>query len=317
MFFFKCKNRKLRGIKTSFITYILFTVLLMAPTGIWAQCVQFPADCPSDRQLPDSADRFANPLLPEEVSMELRLHDFFTSSMQALADKKKWEVYQYDETDGSGYLKDDRSGPLPFNLRPPHDYGISFIFIVNKDSLTAWQEWNKELVSQMQEEVDKMKSGIKIDVSALQANKIKRDNEFRNACMIRVKIGINQESAIASSIEEDSRLTRQLDIPHAVVAFQIHNDKTDDHAIFDLDQFKRCTDLAFVLFGSWNPKPNSYKRYYPLYASDKKNIDLVTPKKITCDKIRSMVIHVEGAPKYIDQFFNSVDVEGLTSIILK
>jgi hypothetical protein len=296
---------------------MLFALLLMAPTCIWAQCAQFPADCPSERQLPDSADRFENPLVPQEVSMELRLHDFFTSIMQALADKKKWELYQYDETDGSGYLNGDRPGTLAFNLRPPHDYGISFIFIVNKDSLTAWQDWYKELATQMQEEVNKMKSGTKIDVSAMQTNKIKRDNEFRNACLIRVKIGINQETAIATSIEENSRLTRQLEIPHAVVAFQIHNDKTDDHAIFDLDQFKRCTDLAFVLFGSWNLKPNNYKRYYPLYASDKKNIDLVTPKKITSDKIRSMVIHVEGAPKYIDQFFSSVDVEGLTRIILK
>jgi hypothetical protein len=303
--------------KTGFIISMLFALILINPKGIWAQCAQYPADCPSDRQLPDSADRFGNPLVPEEVSMELRLHDFFTSIAQELADKKKWDVYQYDETDGSGYLNSDRSGPLVFNLRPPHDYEISFIFIVNKDSLAAWKEWTRELASQMQEEADKMKAGMKIDVSSMQANKKKKDNEFRNACMIRVKIGINQETAIASSIEEDSRLTRQLDIPHAVVAFQIHNDKTDDRALFDLDQFKRCTDLAFVLFGSWNPKPNSYKRYEPSYASDKKNIDLVTPKKFTCDKIRSMVIHVEGAPKYIDQFFNSVDWEGLTRIILK
>jgi len=317
MFFLNRPNHPLKKMKKSFIIYTLFALSLMTPTGIWAQCAQYPADCPSDRQLPDSADRFGNPLVPQEVSMELRLHDLFTNIMQVLADKKKWEVYQYDETDGSGYLNGDRSGPLDFNLRPPHDYGISFIFIVNKDSLAAWQEWNKELASQMQEEVDKMKAGIKIDVSAIQANKIKRDNQFRNACMIRVKIGINQETAIASSIEEDTRLVSQLDIPHAVVAFQIHNDKTDDHAIFDLDQFKRCTDLAFVLFGSWNPKPNNYKRYYPLYMSDKKNIDLVTPKKITCDKVRTMVIHVEGAPKYIDQFFNSVDLEGMTRIILK
>ena len=142
----------------------------------------------------------------------------------------------------------------------------------------------------------------------MQVNKKNRDPEFRNACMIRVKIGINQESSIACSIEEDTRLTRQLNIPHAVVAFQIHNDKTDDHASSIWTSLK---DVPTWHLPFWepDPKPNSYKRYYPFYASDKKNIDLVTPKKITCDKIRTMVIHVEGAPKYIDEFFNSVDVE--------
>jgi hypothetical protein len=301
--------------KPNLIIYFLFILFLIISKSTMSQCEHLPADCPSDRQLPDSADRFGNPLVPEEVSMEIRLHDYFTNNMQELAVKKKWEVYQYDESAGSGYLNSDRSGPLIFSLRPPHDYEISFIFIVSKDSLKAWKEWYKDLEVKMQELVDDMKSGKKVNVSGLQAEKLKKDAEFRNACMIRVKIGINQESAIATSIEEEVRVTRQLNTPHAVVAFQIHNDKTDDHAIFDLDQFKRCTDLAFVLFGNWNPTPNSYKRYYPSYNADKKNIDMVSPKKISCDKIRTIVIHVEGGPEYINQFLNAWDTGGLTSMI--
>jgi hypothetical protein len=300
--------------KPKLIICLLFAVSLINSKSSTAQCVQFPADCPAG-QLPDSAERFVNPLVPEEVSMELGLRDFFTNSMQELAEKKRWEVYQYDETNGSGHLNADRSGPLAYNLRPPHDYEISFIFIVNKDSLKAWQDWYKDFAEKMQDAVDQMKSGKSVDVNSMQADKKKRDADFRNACMIRVKIGINQESAIATSIEEDTRVTMQLNVPHAVVAFQVHNDKTDDHVIFDLDQFKRCTDLAFVLFGSWNPKPNNYKRYYPLYNADKQNTDGITPKKITCDKIRTIVIHVEAAPKYINQFLNSLDTEKLTSMI--
>lgn len=302
--------------KTSVIISLVCAGLLMASTSIQAQCVQYPADCPSDRQLPDSAERFGNPLVPEEVSMEIRLHDFFTNSMQALAEKKGWEVYQYDETDGSGYLKDDRSGPLSFNLRPPHDYEISFIFIVNKDSLSAWQESYKVWGSKFQDEMEKMKSsGSSTALLNMENDKKNKDLVFRNGCMIRVKIGINEESAIASSIDEDMRITGQLTIPHAVLAFGIHNDKTDERAIFDLDQFKRCTDLAFVLFGSWDPKPNGYHRYHPAYAADRKNTDLVTPKKISCDKVRTIVIHVEGAPQYINQFLRSLDTDNLIRIV--
>lgn len=301
--------------KPNLIICILIAVSLITPNICIAQCAQYPADCPSDRQLPDSADRFGNPLIPEEVSMELRLHDFLTNSMQELAEKKGWDIFQYDETDGSGYLKNDRSGPLPFNLRPPHDYGISFIFIVNKDSLKAWQDWYKDLAVRMQEEVDKMKSGKSIDVSGMQADKKKRDTEFRNACMIRVKFGINQESSIASSIQEDTRVTRQINKPHAVVAFQMHNDKTDDHAIFDLDQFNRCTDLAFLLFGNWNIKPDSYLRYRPAYNIDKRNIDMITPKSTLSTVVRTIAVHVEGSPFYINQFLQSFDCEKLTSIL--
>jgi hypothetical protein len=301
--------------KLNLIISLLFTVFLVTSKSSTAQCPRYPADCPSDLQLPDSADRFGNPIVPEEVSMEIRLRDIFTNSMQSLAEKKGWEVYQYDESAGSGHLNADRSAPLVYNLRPPHNYEISFIFIVNKDSLTAWKDWYKDLEVKMQELVDEMKSGKNVDVSGMQALKLKKDTEFRNASMIRVKIGINQESAIATSIEEDIRVTRQLNVPHAVVSYQVHNDKTEDHAIFDLDQFKRCTDLAFVLFGNWNPTPNGYKRYYPSYNSEKTNIDGVTPKKITCDKVRTIVIHVEGAPKYIDQFLGSLDIEMLTGVI--
>jgi hypothetical protein len=293
----------------------LISVSVLCSAYIQAQCIQYPADCPSDRQLPDSAGRLANPLVPEEVSMEIRLHDFFTDGMRTLAQKNRWEVYQYDESDGSGHLNADGSGPLDYSLRPPHDYEISFIFIVNKDSLRAWQDQTKDWYSKFTEEVEKMKSSPGVtDLTRLQADKKNSDIHFRNACLIRVKIDINPESAIATSIHEDMHLTGQLKVSDAVVAFQIHNDKTDERAIFDLDQFKRCTDLAFLLFGSWDPKPDKDQRFHPAYSADRKNTDLVTPKTIRSDRVRTIVIHVEGAPYYINQFLQSLDTEKLNRL---
>jgi hypothetical protein len=281
-------------------------------------CSYSPADCPSDRQLGDSVSRMNNPVLPQEVHMEILLHDLLTDLMQTQADKKGWELHQYDESDGSGFQNADHSAPLAFHLRPPHSYEISFIFIVSKDSLRAWQEWDKDFNTRMMEELEKMKSSN--DFSSVpkiqQSKKINYEN-FRNASMIRVKFEINPDDAIISSILDDLRITNKLNVAHATVAFQAHNDKTDERAIFDLNQMNRSSDVALLLFGKWNLNPDSYQYYRPTYASDKKNIDGITPKTILSDKVRVIAVHVEGSPHYINVFLQSLDTEKLNNIIVQ
>ncbi len=279
-------------------------------------CPWFPADCPSDRQLPDSAERFGNPVIPAEVSMEIRLHDLLTAWMQKEAEKKGWQIYQFDESAGSGYLNADRTGPLADHLRPPHDYEISFIFIVDSDSLRAWQQWQQDFLTNMQEEIKKMTTNNDYSKFAgMQDLKKNKDERFRNASMLRVKIEINSADAVASAITEDFHLTGQLNISHAAIASQYHNDRTDEKAIFDLNQFKRCTDLAFLLFGKWTLKPDGYAYYHPQYRADKKNIDLTTVKTIQSDAVRVIAIHVEGSPRYINSFLQSLDTDQLFRLI--
>ncbi len=292
--------------------------LLIVSTRSFAQCKQFPADCPSDRQLPDSADRFGNPVIPAEVSMEISLHDFFTDLQQLQADKKGWQLYQYDETAGSGYLKADRSGPLAPEFRPPHNYEISFIVIVNQDSMHAWQQWDKDSKESLMAEVEKMKStGDFSPASKMQASRKINMERFRNASMIRVKYEVNPGDAIASSITENMHRSATLNVPHAAVAFQMHNDQLDEQGIFDLNQFTRCSDLAFLLFGDWNIKPDNYQYYRPAYNADKKNIDMVTPKSIFSTRVRTIAVHVEGSPYYINQFLQSLDSNKLSGIIVR
>ncbi len=281
-------------------------------------CIYYPADCPSDRQLGDSADRLVNPILPQEISMEIRLHGLLTKLMQKQAEIKGWEVYSFDESDGTGYLNADRSGPLEFTLRPPHDYEISFIFIVNKDSLLAWKDWQKDFLLRMQEQVVKAASDHEYSAFAkMQAVKKINEERFRNASMIRVKIEINPADASASTITDDLRRTRALNFPHAVVAFESHNEKTDERAIFDLNQFNRCNDLAFLLFGNWNLKPDEYQIYRPSYDTRMKNAMPVAPKTIGCDKVQAIAMHVEGSPVYISQFLQSLEAEKIDNIIFK
>ena len=236
--------------------------------------------------------------------------------MQKQAEKKGWEFYQYDESAGSGYLNADRTAPLANQFRPPHDYEISFIFIVDPDSLRAWQQWQQEFLTNMQDEIKKMTSNNDYSKFAgMQDLKRKKEEGFRNASMLRVKFEINTAEAIASSITEDFHQTGQLNISHAVLATQYHNDRTDEKAIFDLNQFKRCTDLAFLLFGNWTLKPDANEYYHPVYKSDKKNIDLITTKAMQSDKVRVIAVHVEGSPRYIHSFLQSLDTDQLYRLI--
>jgi hypothetical protein len=298
--------------------YLSFFFLLIFSLQSRAQCSYFPADCPSDTQLPDSADRFGNPVLPVEVSMEIRLHNYFSDLMKKQADKKNWQVYQFDESAGSGYLNGDRSGPLGYQLRPPHSYEISFVFIINPDSLRAWQEWQKEFLTNMQEEIKKLTSNNEYSsFNRLQEVYKNKTERFRNSCMIRVKIEVNPEEAIASSITDNIQQTGELHIPHAVVAFRVHNNQTDEKAIFDLNQFNRCNDLAFLLFGNWNITPDGYQYYRAAYHSDKKNIDLVSSKTIHSEKVRTIAVHVEGSPNFINQFLQALDTDKISELIIQ
>lgn len=311
-----CEAKYSSRFKISLVLIVLLITVIPFSFSHAQSCSWFPADCPSDRQLPDSAERFANPLIPAEISMEIRLHDFLTVLMQKEAGKKSWEVYQFDESAGSGYLNAERTGPLADHMRPPHDYEISFIFIVDSDSLRAWQNWQQDFLTNMQDEIKKMTTHNDYSsFASMQDLKKNRDESFRNASMLRVKIEINTADAIASSITEDFYRTGTLNISHANFASLYHNDRTDEKALFDLNQFKRCTDLAFILFGDWTLKPDGYGYYHPHYRTDKKNIDLTTVKTIPSNVVRVIDMHVEGSPRYINSFLQSMDADQLNRLI--
>ncbi|HET7003643.1 MAG TPA: hypothetical protein VFI33_20115, partial [Puia sp.] len=179
-----------------------------------------------------------------------------------------------------------------------------------------WQHWQQDFLTNMQEEIKKMTTNNDYSKFAgMQDLKRKKEADFRNASMLRVKIEINSADAIASAIAEDFHRTGQLNISHATFAAQYHNDRTDEKAIFDLNQFKRCSDLAFILFGNWTLKPDGYDYYHPTYKSDKKNIDLTTVKTTQSDMVRVIAMHIEGSPGYIHSFLQSLDTDQLYGLI--
>lgn len=123
---------------------ILFIGVLIQ-FGLQAQtCDKFPADCPETGNIEATQDSMVcigNWVAPQEITMQNRLRKFISEMMEGIAAKNGWQVYELSESPGSGKAIEGNTKLLPNSLRPPYEYSISFVFIVNDDSLKAWQNW--------------------------------------------------------------------------------------------------------------------------------------------------------------------------------
>ncbi len=359
-------------------------------------CRQFPADCPDNEMLQQMTEKKwegpADLKVKEEYAMQDNLRDFFTSMMQQMAKRENWQYYLFLEDHGPGIGIEGNTKPLPYPLRHPCQWGISFVFIVNEDSLHAWQNWynndlqnemNKAVHSYKQSENDLSKDEIQkkyfdsagyygdqktkymtghaadyqkaivdndikgqkkyevemkryddmINASINKANG-KRDETFsgtakqqedfqtykhnrtmayRNASIIRVTYNVNEYTT--GSLAETAKTVKLLSEPDASLSVILHNSQPDEHEIFG--QYLRSPDYALLLFGKWVLKLNVYNSYDAVYRADKKSNDAVSVKKIPCDKVQTIIIHVEGGTNYIYQFLQSLDIKKLNSLIDK
>lgn len=369
---------------------LLFVGLLILGHAGAQSCDNFPADCPDNglESAQDSDVCINNMILPQEISMQHRLRDKLTALMNDISKRNKWQVYAFLEEAGSGIMVNDK--PLPYAYRRPYQCGFSFIFIVNEDSLHAWQNWyNNDLQNASNKVVDAYKqSGNAIAQDdnrqkyldsanyygnqktkymtdhfadyqkALQANDtkgqkkyeadIKRYDDkinacinktndkaaqgfsssksqfddletykhkntiaFRNGSIMRVSFSFNDYIAIAD--DEEKKLAGTLSIPAAAFGTMIHNNKPDEHEIFG--QYLRSPDMALLLFGKWLLKQDEYHSYHSLYYGDKKNTDAVTIKKIPCDKVQTVIMHVEGSTNYINRFLKTADLQTISRLV--
>src|SRR5690349_3255337 len=122
---------------------ILLLLFCITTKATWAQeCNYFPADCPQTGDIEAAQDSDAcikNLVVAEEIIMQNNLRRVFTSMMEEIARNKNWKVYEYTEGSGGGVGSDGKATPYP--LRRPYQFMISFNFVVNEDSLEAWQNW--------------------------------------------------------------------------------------------------------------------------------------------------------------------------------
>jgi len=372
---------------------VLLLLLCVITKAVHSQeCTYFPADCPQTGDIEAAQDSDAcinNLVVAEEIMMQNDLRRVFTSMMNEIARNRNWDVYEYTEESGGGVGSNGKATPYP--LRRPYQYLISFNFIVNKDSLEAWQNWYSNDLKNASEKVadsykqsasnasedkstqeyfdsamyysnlkakymsdhaaeyqkailggdtkaqkryedeskkyderinafinrknDKTEatfSASKSQYSNLETYQHKNTIAFRNGSTIRVTLNVNDY--IATANDGDKKVVKQLGTP-TTIGLLLHNDSPNEHEVFG--QYLRSTDIALLLFGKWLPKPDESHNYHSGYFADKKNMDAVTVKEIPCDRVQTIVLHIEGSQKYVNQFLQLLDMQKLNSLVVK
>ena len=129
-----------------FATVILVSITCQLPAQ---DCPQEPAPCPNATAIGEAMDVGTrtknNDVFLQEMDMENKVRNQVTDEVRRIAKMNKWSVYEVKELGQTSpthiFIRYEDWEATPFNKRPPHRYQISFVFILNKDSLHAWRNW--------------------------------------------------------------------------------------------------------------------------------------------------------------------------------
>jgi hypothetical protein len=84
-----------------------------------------------------------------------------------------------------------------------------------------------------------------------------------------------------------------------------------------LNSFTHSVNNALLLFGPWNLQADAYNEYRPLFMANKTATDKTTAKRIKCDQVQEVVVHLSGNKKAIQQCISAIGWNELNAIIVK
>lgn len=121
---------------------LVFYFILLSSFSLYAQDYpQWPADNPETDNIEASQSkqiRQGNDILPQEIEMQDKMRTTITDMMENAAKKLGWTMVELSEYTNENGLQ---GGGTPYPLRSPRGIEITFQFIVNKDSLQAWKNY--------------------------------------------------------------------------------------------------------------------------------------------------------------------------------
>ena len=344
-------------------------------------CSRAPADCPvngadSYGTQDDSTGRLVNPIIPQEITMENRLRRWMAAHLESIAKTEGWQLVQISEGGSSGFRAPDES-VLKYPLRPPHWFIYTWQFIVNNDSLKAWNDW---LVNFGQQRMDKLNQNAANQTSAYDRSKPYRDSaehymelmgqymqdhmaQYQKDVMAHNKTGTDSyEKAVAAYQKKSDYFTQKAaggtndaaaakedadaetfrkkqnvhfrDATILDVQFEFNMDyaktagsatgfaagapiwfsNTDPDPIA-VDFFERSRTNVLVLEGDWNMKSTT-GGYRPAFYSNKPSVDLTTAKRIKCDQVQTVDIHLSGNPQAIRKFLALLPRSEIAALIV-
>jgi hypothetical protein len=135
---------------------IIFFLLLI--TRLAAQnfpCAYWPAPCPNESALNSSNDwgnrMKDNVALKQELVFDQKMKQQLTNILTKAINQQGWKIYQLTENTHDGppfiFISYDAWENTPYEKRPPRSYDITYILVINKDSLNKWREWRIDFQS--------------------------------------------------------------------------------------------------------------------------------------------------------------------------
>lgn len=124
--------------------YSLIILLLLSVTSIIQaqQCDVYPADCPHEESINSAKDKdiaITNNLLPQETATQNKIRIFFTGHFTQITTQQRWKLYEFNEAYAAATCA--RQSVTSYSTKPPCSYNISFLIIMNEDTLAAWKKW--------------------------------------------------------------------------------------------------------------------------------------------------------------------------------
>ena len=366
----------------------LLVGLLLLPFGYtYAQCPYYPADCP-DKDYPnadraeDSIGKLDNPLVPQEIAMENRLHEFVAAIMTRLAEKEHWDAVEITEGGAPGFRAPDES-VLLYEKRPPHWFSITWQCIVNNDSLQKWKSWltgfSERRLQEVQQYAGRQQSKegnrqVFMD-SANYYSDLKAKYMTDHAQQYQQAVLSNNKAGMAAYEKENERYDKKINafVNKAATLQQDaqaqnetsngDNEKRSSTILFHdasvvllqfdfnmdiaqtagrpvgtasvagasfaryytatpdltdgLNSFTHSVNNALLLLGPWNLQADSYNDYHPSFMADKTATNKTTAKRIKCDQVQEVVVHLSGNKKAIQQCISAISWSELNAILVK
>ncbi|HVV54252.1 MAG TPA: hypothetical protein VHC47_02940 [Mucilaginibacter sp.] len=156
----------------------------------------------------------------------------------------------------------------------------------------------------------------------LQKQQIINTDRFANASLILVHFAVNVSQAGTGATDGDQKCfipQRKLSVPGAFYAGLLHNPNELDNHSYDVGEadftYPNPSNIATVLWGKWLPKRDSYNYMRSAFSAVPADNDLTSLKKLKCDTVQNMVMHLEGRPDYIQEVLKGVDIAALQKLV--
>ncbi|HWJ26574.1 MAG TPA: hypothetical protein VNS32_08520 [Flavisolibacter sp.] len=302
-------------------------------------CTYWPAPCPHSTSIYNARDwniGRKNNRLPQEMEFEAELRRNTDQIVFDLARQNQWQVYEYNESDFTAPLAaNDKNiiDTVPYIKRPPHQYQVTYIFIIDKQALNEWRNWYKDFRNTLEQKIQAIQAdannGAQQQFETLRKEETDHNINFRDRSTLLVKFSFNdyqEGTGIIDPTNDKNMLSqKKLVIGGTQLAVITHNQLPVSHlaagehglSADDYDD-SHPTDVGLMLVDGWAAtRPEGpFLFYLAAYSKNPTNMGYKTVKPVTCDHVRSLALHIEGRGDNVEELMQQLNLQRLKDLVI-